>query len=342
MRPAEMTSLKLLAEAQSIHDSSVEGFFKHVEWTPDGTSLLTNSINNHVRTYIVPPDLLQERPEPLKIEPYSTIPSATPVNALACYPGFDLDQPEWSLVLSAPNDEPIRLNSALTGQKLAAFPLTNPYTEAYTRIHALAFSQNATSFIAGTANMLSIFDISRSGEGPTVTRQTGPKTSRSPWSTPTTALRGIVSALTADTHQNLLAAGTLDRQIGIYAAAGQGECSSVLFPSGTEAGRELGGSGITQVSWSSCGRYLYAAERKSDGVIAFDIRNMDGPLSWASGRKAHTNQRMGFQLVYNYTTDEEELWAGGTDGKIRRWPDLTHSIGSIPPTQEIDICQGMS
>lgn len=335
-----MARLRVLAEAQSSQDESTNNFYKHAEWTPDGTSLLTNSVDNHVRTYIVPPDLLEERPRPLRIEPYSTIPSATPVNAVTCYPHFDLDHPQWTLILSAPNDEPIRLSSALTGQKLAAFPLINTYTEAYTRVHALTFSNSGASFVAGTSNRLSIFDVSRSGEGPTTTRQTGPRTMRSPWSNPTTALRGIISALAVEAQQNLLAAGTLDRQIGIYASAGQGECSSLLFLSGTEATRESGGSGITQVCWSSCGRHLYVAERKSDGITTFDIRKMDGPLSWASGRKAQTNQRMNFQLVHNDIVGSDELWAGGTDGKVRCWTNLTHEIGSVPPAQEIDICQG--
>src|SRR4051812_47649326 len=78
--------------------------------TPDGTSIITNSADHQVRTFIVyvppifhtapltrlccrPPDLLDEGRGPHELTAYSTLPAAEPVNAVVTYPMFDLQDP---------------------------------------------------------------------------------------------------------------------------------------------------------------------------------------------------------------------------------------------------------
>jgi WD40 repeat protein len=147
-------------------------------------------------------------------------------------------------------------------------------------------------------------------------------------------MRGIVSVLTGDAPSGLLAAGTYSRYVGLYDAFGQGDCVGVFSVKGTSADGKIGGSGVTQVSWSPCGRYLYIAERKSDGIMVYDIRKTGQLLSWLRGRKAQTNQRLGFDTVAMDDQGGHEIWAGGLDGLTRMWKNPYQHEGSIAPTFE--------
>jgi hypothetical protein len=134
-------------------------------------------------------------------------------------------------------------------------------------------------------------------------------------------ITGILSTLAIDENSGILAAGTFSRFIGLYDSRGQGDCVGVFCVEGTEADSHIGGSGVTQVIWSSCGRYLYIAERKSDGAMIYDIRKTGQLLAWLQGRKAVTNQRLGVYLASSLGAAHQEVWAGGTDGRLRTWRD---------------------
>ncbi|KAK6375358.1 hypothetical protein LTR64_003481 [Lithohypha guttulata] len=334
---------ELLAYAQVPFEGTRNGrtqdpnnYFKAAEWSPDGTCIIANCADNHIRNFVVPPDLLEQRDETLKLEVYCSIPSFESVNTFACYPGFNLQDPSTTLVLSAASEHPLRLNSMMTGQLVASYPLVSATTEAYLKPHSLLFTADGNQLIAGSENLISRFDISRPGEGPISSMKTGPKNARSSWSNPGTSLRGFVSALHIDPQYNVLAAGTLTRQVGLYDAAGEGECVGVFGLSGTEANDLVSGNGVTQVRWSRCGRYLYVAERHSDGALVYDIRKTGQLLSWLIQRKARTNQRMHIELSCR-NEDNESVWAGGTDGKMRCWAAPHLREGEVAPDQEMQV-----
>lgn len=315
-------------------------YFRSAQWSPDGTCIISNSADNHVRTFIVPPDLL-ERKEQQALTVYSSIPSFEAVNALTCYPGFDLQNPTTALVLSTASEHPIRLSSALDGRQVASYPLISPTTEIYIKPQSLLFEQDGQRFVAGSNSQISFFDVSRVGEPPVTLLKTGPKNSRSRWSNPGTALSGLISALALDGQYNTLAAGTLSRQIGLYDAGGKGDCVGVFSTAGTEADLTISGAGITQLLWSKCGRYLYIAERKSNGCLVYDIRKTGQLLSWSVGRRAITNQRMSVDLQFDQKDGTQNLWAGGTDGNIRCWNELSAQEGAVSPTYEFCLHAGM-
>ena len=275
-----------------------------------------------------PPELLDEHSKPLQLQPFSSITSREPVNAQICYPSFNLQDPPTALVLSVAREHPIRLHSALTGQLVASYPLISPTTEAYTKIHSLLF--HGSNLIAGSESQISFFDSSRSGQEPFTSLKTGPKKSRGTWSNPSTSVRGFISALAIDGPYNVLAAGTLSRQVGLYDNAGNGECVGAFSVNGNDADQEISGGGITQVLWSACGRYLHVVERKSRGTMIYDIRKTGQLLSWTTGRNASTNQRMNVELTH--TSINQDVLAGGTDGNFRTWaaPHLTE--GPVEPT----------
>lgn len=126
-------------------------------------------------------------------------------------------------------------------------------------------------------------------------------------------MKGIISAL-SNSSDGVLAAGTFTRNIGLYASQGQGECFAVFA---LEKDRAVSGTGITQILWSSCSRYLYVVERRSDVVLVYDIRVQGRRLGALKGRNALTNHRLGVDLAR--TDNGEELWAGGSCGYVRVW-----------------------
>ena len=154
--------------------------------------------------------------------------------------------------------------------------------------------------------------------------------------------------------EGLLAAGTFSRWVGVYdgrsGAVGVGEavgawdlgvtekCSveaeigvsegdTMIHGANAESG--IGeGAGVTQVTWSACGRYLVVAERGSDGMSVWDVRVSGKRLAWLKGRKAETMQRMGIEVFGH------EVWGGGTDGKVRVWKQaLGEKEGVLGPSQ---------
>jgi hypothetical protein len=127
----------------------------------------------------------------------------------------------------------------------------------------------------------------------------------------TTTMKGLVTAMALS--EGVLAAGTNTRQVGLYAGDGCGETLGVFHLPEDE---EDGGGGVTGLSWSACGRYLYISERRSDVVSVYDIRVTGHRMASFCGRKAQTNQRLGVDVA---TGLGGEVVAGGIDGMVRIW-----------------------
>lgn len=141
-------------------------------------------------------------------------------------------------------------------------------------------------------------------------------------------MKGIVSAM-AFSGEGLLAAGTFTRWAGLYDGFGRGgEVGVFSIGSDDEKGAGTEGTGITQVLWSACGRYLGIVERSSDGISIWDIRGTGKRLAWLRGRNAVTQQRLGVDVLGG------EVWAGGIDGVVRVWEGLGMTQGVIDPKWE--------
>lgn len=165
-------------------------------------------------------------------------------------------------------------------------------------------------------------------------------------------MKGIISALGVS-RDGVVAVGTLSRWVGLYDSNGAGGCVGV-FPlssgggqsgnggSGREGEEDVAGSGlgITNVEFSPDGTYLYVAERMSDGILVYDIRVQGRSLGVLRGRKAVTNQRMGFEVVGagagsgDESEESHEIWAGGTDGSVRVWRNPHRTEGVADPDEE--------
>lgn len=154
-------------------------------------------------------------------------------------------------------------------------------------------------------------------------------------------MKGIVSAMAVNpAGDGVLAAGTFSRHIGLYSSHGSGELIGTWSVARTEADREIGGRGVTQLQWSPCGRYLYIVERQSDGVLVYDIRVTGQMLGYLRGRRALTNQRMKVDVVPAGANACHEVLAGGTDGYMRMWRDPIYAAGGQDPDWEWKVHDG--
>ncbi|KAJ5647832.1 hypothetical protein N7490_004204 [Penicillium lividum] len=307
--------------------------------TPDGTTLLTDSADHHIRSFVLPPDLL-DSPSVHHLSPYSTLPSTEPTYAFAPYPFFNLQDPSTTLFLSSVRDHPIRLASALAPVSVASYSLVNPTTEAFITPHSIIYpsSLGGTHFLTGSDSLICLFDVSRPGkDGPVSWLPTIPS-KRKQIIGGGIGMKGIVSAMAVSpTGDGILAAGTFTRQVGLYNSNGSGESLGTFSIAKTEANRDIGGKGITQLVWSPCGRYLYIAERKSDGVLVYDIRVTGQMLGYLRGRKAITNQRMEIDVISAGADGAHEVWAGGTDGFMRGWKNPIYAAGGQDPDWEFKM-----
>lgn len=154
-------------------------------------------------------------------------------------------------------------------------------------------------------------------------------------------MKGIVSALAVNpSGDGILAAGTFTRHVGLYNSNGSGELLGTFSIAKTEANRVIGGKGITQLVWSPCGRYLYIAERNSDGILVYDIRGTGQMLGYLRGRRAFANHRMKIDVVSSGANGSHEIWAGGTDGHMRAWRDPEYSAGGQDPAWKFKVHDG--
>ncbi|KAA6406696.1 MAG: hypothetical protein FRX48_09419 [Lasallia pustulata] len=225
--------------------------------SPDGTTLLTSSADNTLRTFILylpplsipppptPPTNLPPKlaprpplaPHPHALTPHTTHPHPTPIYSTALHPSFTLSSPPTTLYLSSPAHLPIRLLSPFAPGILSSYPLVHPQTESHTAAYSLLFARAATAasdecgaatgprttgtFFAGTSSTVSIFDLNRNGEGPLAAMPTIPSR-RKKLVGGGVGMKGCVSAMGMAAADGLLAAGTFGRWVGLYDGQGLG------------------------------------------------------------------------------------------------------------------------
>lgn len=309
----------------------ISNLFRHAKFTADGTSIVTHNEDNRLRTYVLPTDLLDEEAKVHSLVEHSSFQSASNVQSYALYPGFDLQDISTTVALCGSAFVPISLKNVLHYETVhATYPFINEKNEAYLPPRSLLFTRNGTHFLAGSENILAAYDCSRDGSGPVFLQQLKP--GRKALSTSIRAQRrGAVSSLAISTD-GTLALGTTLREVALYEQEGLGRCTSVFS---LEAGV---GTGVTNVEWSPCGKYLLIAERQSDVVQVYDIRDTYQKVSTLTGRKADTTQTLNINVVP--TATGYEVWGGGLDGQVRMWRDPGSREGEVGMDAEFKVADG--
>ncbi|KAI1461854.1 hypothetical protein F4805DRAFT_184995 [Annulohypoxylon moriforme] len=335
-------------------EDSLRGYFESVQWTADGTTLLTSSSSNLISGYIVPEDLLSPSANhPLPLTPQALIQLPEPSAVLSSAPYFHLSAPWTQQLLVSSRDHPIQLfylppsdsNKPTHTPPSASYPLTKHRSETFLTATSLIWPSPGTHFIAGTRTLLAKFDLSRPNSEPVLRVKTIPS-ERHLSKGNGIGMRGTVSSLAAQppdsSNASLVAAGTWTRWVGLYDFAGaDGSCAATwsVASAGNDEAR-IGGDGVMQTLWSPCGRYLLVSERKSSGILVYDVRVTGKLLGWLAGREALGNQRM---TADAFPGREEsggfEVWSGTTDGTVKVWDGVGSCEGAHEPAWDWEVAR---
>ena len=254
---------------------------------------------------------------------------------------------------------------------VAAYPFTKARSETFLSATSLLWpyalgaggGTAGSHFVAGSRNLLAKFDISRPGASsePVLRIKTIPS-ERHLSKGGGVGMRGVVSALGAQPSGDgaavgtgLVAAGTWTRWVGLYDFDSAGECvatwsvtsaasevqsdeDSDAVGSGHGLPRDgIGGSGITQTIWSPCGRYLVIGERRSRGLLVYDVRVTGRLLGCLVGRDgaADSNQRVLCDVFSGGGESGFEVWSGTAahdGGAVKVWEGVGSRAGAHPPS----------
>jgi WD40 repeat protein len=219
----------------------------------------------------------------------------------------------------------------------ASYKLIDHLTEEVIAPHSLAFTPDGKRFLAGSKNQISLFDINITN-GPIQKIRTIPST-RSKLKDGGVGYKGTVSALGMAPSSGMFASGTWSSHVALHRVMNGNVVQLIThFPLPRKYNRHmfereriqgLRGHGVSQLKFSPCENYLYIAERLSDAILIYDVRNVSLSLGHCAGRNAHTIQKFGFDICS--TPLGHEVWAGGVDGMVRVWKDPYGKEGSIEP-----------
>lgn len=279
---------------------------KGCKWSPDGTCILTNSDDNMLRVFDLPPDLhCQESWKKGRIlpelEPALRVVEGGLVYDYCWYPLMSSWNPLSCCLVSTGKDSPIHLWDAFTGELRCTYRAYNAVDEVEAA-HSLAFSPSGEKLYCGFKNAIRIFNTDLPG------RQCEMRNLKLS-SFPSQRQTGIISCICVNPAMpNIYVAGSYTKSLGVY-----------VEPNGTPLCLLLGHiGGITHIEFSPDGTKLVSGGRKDSEVICWDIRN-PGTVLFSVQRNVTTNQRMYFDI----TPDSRYLVSGNTNGNVSVW-DMLH------------------
>ena len=325
----------------------VPQLFRTVEFSADGTTLITSTWDHSLATYVLPQTLLDDDSSCQHLSSNGDTRLQAPIRSLAPNPNFSLADSASQSALVATIDHPIQLHHLFPHEpnrsKIASYKLINDKTEAYIAPNSMLWPQPGSVFLCGSTNRLDVFDIAREGEdGHYMTLETIPREHRSARGRPIHGWKGTIAALAAspdDGGGHVVAAGSWNRWVALYdyrrtpTPISHWCLTDSLDPATKEAPV---GSGIVQTLWSPCGRYLILNERNSNGLIVYDIRQGSRMLGSLGPRNAMTQMRLGCgafaSTLEGSAAGQFEIWGGAVDGTVKMW-DNVGGLSEITPVR---------
>ncbi|XP_030838082.1 telomerase Cajal body protein 1 [Strongylocentrotus purpuratus] len=308
----------VLIAKMSAEFNTVKGnFLKGCKWSPDGLCILTNSEDQTLRLFNIPPQAYGHRistetddeSADQEREPESVlqIHEGELIYDYCWYPKMDSYLPETCCLASTSRDHPIHLWDAFTGKLRGTYKPINSVDELSTP-HSLCFSKNGRRIFCGFNKTIRIFYTDRPGSQcevvPTKKKSMNGQT-------------GIISCFAMAPELKMYAAGSYSKSVGLYTNDNNNLVCLLEGQSG----------GVTHLMFSSDMNRLYSGGRKDKEILCWDVRNPGKVLNSAL-REVSTHQRVYFDIDSN----GQYLVSGNQNGTVSVWDT------SQPPASSMDDC----
>ncbi|KAF6098166.1 WD repeat containing antisense to TP53 [Phyllostomus discolor] len=293
---AEETNRAELGPGETMEGVSAEPAREDEDSTaPDGSCILTNSADNILRIYNLPPELYNEgeQLEYAEMVPVLRMVEGDTIYDYCWYSLMSSSQPDTSYVASSSRENPIHIWDAFTGELRASFRAYNHLDE-LTAAHSLCFSPDGSQLFCGFNRTVRVFSTARPGRDCEVRATFAKKQGQS----------GIISCITFSPTQPLYACGSYGCSLGLYAW----DDGSPLALLGGHKG------GITHLCFHPDGNRFFSGARKDSELLCWDLRQPAHPL-WSLSREVTTNQRIYFDL----DPTGQFLVSGSTSGAVSVW-----------------------
>ncbi|XP_060781268.1 telomerase Cajal body protein 1 isoform X2 [Neoarius graeffei] len=276
-----------------------ENYLKGCKWAPDGSCILSNSADNVLRVYNLPPELYSSSWDLLsEMSPVLRMSEGDTVYDYCWFPKMSSLDPDTCFIASSSRDNPVHIWDAFYGNLRATFRPYNHLDE-LTAAHSLCFSPDGSQLYCGFDKIVRVFYTERPGrdceQRPTVVKKRGQS--------------GIISCMAFSPSQPVYACGSYSRTVGLYSC--EDGSLLALFPQ-----RHHGG--VTHLLFSPDGNHLYTGARKDPEILCWDLRD-PGQVLFSLRRNVSTNQRIYFDL----DPSGRYLVSGDTEGKMSVWDTLT-------------------
>lgn len=287
-----------------------ENYLKGCKWAPDGSCILTNSADNVLRVYNLPPEIYSYNWDMLpEMSPVLRMAEGDTIYDYCWYPKMNSLDADTCFLASSSRDNPVHVWDAFYGEVRASFRPYNHLDE-LTAAHSLCFSPDGTQLYCGFDKTVRVFYTERPGrdceERPTVVKKQGQS--------------GIISCFGFSPCMSVYACGSYSRCAGLYSC--QDGTLLALLPT-----RHHGG--LTHLLFSPDGNYLYTGGRKDSEILCWDLRE-PGNVVFSLKRNVSTNQRIYFDL----DSSGRYLLSGDTEGVVSVWD--THTV---PPDGNEELLQ---
>ncbi|KAL6118767.1 wrap53 [Pungitius sinensis] len=301
---------QMLTGSWNEYSNLPENYLKGCKWAPDGSCILTNSADNVLRVYNIPPEVYSYNWDSLpEMSPVLRMAEGDTVYDYCWYPKMSSLDADTCFLASSSRDNPVHVWDAFYGEVRASYRPYNHLDE-LTAAHSLCFSPDGTQLYCGFDKTVRVFYTERPGrdceERPTIVKKQGQS--------------GIISCFGFSPCQSVYACGSYSRCAGLYSC--QDGTLLALLPT-----RHHGG--LTHLLFSPDGHYLYTGGRKDPEILCWDLREPD-KVVFSLKRNVATNQRIYFDL----DPSGRYLLSGDTDGMVSVWDTQT-----APPDGNEELLQ---
>ncbi|XP_071772365.1 telomerase Cajal body protein 1 [Centroberyx gerrardi] len=290
---------QMLTGSWTEYSNFPENYLKGCKWAPDGSCILTNSADNVLRVYNLPPEIYSYNWDLLpEMSPVLRMAEGDTIYDYCWYPKMSSLDPDSCFLASSSRDNPVHVWDAFYGEVRASFRPYNHLDE-LTAAHSLCFSPDGSQLYCGFDKTVRVFYTERPGrdceERPTIVKKQGQS--------------GIISCFAFSPCLSVYACGSYSRSAGLYSC--QDGTPLALLPT-----RHHGG--LTHLLFSPDGNYLYTGGRKDPEILCWDLRE-PGKVVFSLKRNVATNQRIYFDLDMS----GRYLLSGDTEGVVSIWDTQT-------------------